>query len=74
MHLTQEALYQLTGLCESYRLTRTGGTYFMASHRETFDIFKSVLDIVNQIAEYALNTVTVFFIVFINAYRFGISI
>ena len=46
----------------------------MACQRETFDIFTSVLDIVNQIAEYALNTVTVFFIAFINSYRFGISI
>ena len=46
----------------------------MASQKETFDIFTSVFDIVNQIAEYALNTVTVFFIVFINAYHFGISI
>ena len=46
----------------------------MASERETFDIFTGVLDIVNQIAEYALNTVTVFFIVFIDAYHFGIFI
>ena len=46
----------------------------MASQKETFDIFTSVLDIVNQIAEYALNTVTVFFIAFINAYHFGIAI
>ena len=28
----------------------------MDSQRETFDIFTSVLDIVNQIAEYALHT------------------
>ena len=46
----------------------------MASQRETFNSFTSVLDIVNQIAEYAPNTVTVFFIVFINACHFGISI
>ena len=46
----------------------------MASQMETFDIFTSVLDIVNQIAEYALNTVTVCFIAFINVYHFGISI
>ena len=46
----------------------------MASQKETFDIFTSVLDIVNQISEYALNTVTVSFIAFIYAYHFGISI
>ena len=46
----------------------------MASQKKTFDIFTSVLDIINQIAEYALKTVTVFFIAFINAYYFGISI
>ena len=32
----------------------------MASQRETSDIFTSALDIVNQIAEYAPNTFTVF--------------
>ena len=42
----------------------------MASQKETFDIFTSVLDIINQIAKYALNTVRVFFI----AYHFGMSI
>ena len=46
----------------------------MASQKETLDIFTSFLDIVNQIAEYALNTVTVSFIDFINAYHFGIPI
>ena len=46
----------------------------MASQKDTFDIFTSALDIVNQITEYVLNTVTVFFIAFINAYHFGISI
>ena len=46
----------------------------MASQRETFHIFTSGLDIVNQIAEYDLNTITSFFIAFINAYHFGISI
>ena len=52
----------------------TVGTYFMAFQKETFDIFTSVLDLLNQIAEYVLNTVTVFFIAFINAYYFGTSI
>ena len=42
----------------------------MVSQKETFDIFTSVLDIVNQIAEYALNTVKGFFI----ACHFGMSI
>ena len=42
----------------------------MASQKKTFDISTSVLDIVNQIAEYAINTVRVLFII----YHFGISI
>ena len=46
----------------------------MVSQKETSDIFTSVLNIVNQIAEYTINAVTVFFIAFINAYHFGVSI
>ena len=43
----------------------------MASQKETFDIFTSVLDTVNQIAEYALNTVKVFLIAYFYFYFYS---
>ena len=69
MHLLQEALCQLTVLCESYRLTHCYDIFYGFSEGDF-----CVLDIINQIAEYALNTVTVFFFAFINAYYFGVPV
>ena len=74
MHVIQEALYQLTGLCESYRLTHCLDILYGVSEGDVIFSQVSWISLIKLLNMCSIQSRTVFFIAFINAYHFGIAV